>query len=244
MRLTWVVCGVVLAGCAGSVKTPLLNWPSQVAAEKAEGHVAIGRVVSRRSAGHGGGDLNWIGISRGTMDIPEQIRVDDTGRTGRPVSTEDSLRRFLDDSLRAAGFGTTSASDPAATAQIVIEVRDLFSDGSTADWSGTVALDLVIIDPKTGAERTRFDVEASGSNKRKSERCKEYEGMTTNPSTLNFCTLYDEAFSNLEQDLSQALRRPDVRAAMLAAAPPAPRCNEDKDCQDDRVCADGQCVNQ
>jgi hypothetical protein len=240
------------SGCAAPVASTLLRWSPLPPAGRSDGKVVLAEIVNRRPADRGGQDMNVIGNVRSTSGAATPVRVDDPKITSQPMGLDESVRRFVGDGLSAGGVGLVPADDPSATAVLAVEIRDFYADGYST-YAGRVALDVLVLDPKTRGERKRFRVQADGQSGKSSNNCEVWEKANASSAYTQFCFLFDKALNTAGQQLVTELGRPDVRAAILNvfSMPGAPNagsgggggCSKDTDCKGDRICDRGSCVD-
>jgi hypothetical protein len=246
---------VLVSGCVSPTASTVLRWNPLPAAARSEGKVVLTEVVNKRPADRGGADLNFIGNSRNQYGSATAMRVDDAQATSQPEALDVSVRRLVGEGLSAAGFGVAPADDGGATALVAVEIKDFFGDGYMV-YTARVALDLVVLDPKSRAERRRVSISADGNAGefgvgRDTQTCSAWEGATSSPIYAKFCWLYAHTLGTLQKQMTAELSRPDVRAAILNvfSVPGAPAaggggaggCTKDTDCKGDRICVKGEC---
>jgi hypothetical protein len=257
MRILLSIALPSFLGCVtvSPAQAPLLLWSVQAPAATAEGSVAVIQVVNQRTPNRGGPDLNLIANWRNAFGGAQPIRVDDSSQTTQPINVQESLTQLVTQALRAAGIGTTAAGDVGPTAHVVVEVGDFFADGYMGTITAKVALTVIILDPRTRAERRRLNVSSEGNWESSGPDCAAWEHV--NGITALYCKPYDHALSVAAQDLAQAFSKPEIRAALVGSSSPsvhgpaevAPQsvpadgCKKDTDCKGNRICVRGECTN-
>jgi hypothetical protein len=257
MRLGWVLVVVAVAaeGCASEPYGPYLKWEARPPAAQQAGRVAIKSVVNRRSMTEPNNVGNW----RAGFGIPYPIRVD-SGHTGaqiggvtfEPRPLDETLRALVSDGLQAAGLGLAAPNDPNATAQLVIEIQEFWVDGDFNDvYKAMVALNLVLLDPATGATRASATYRGQGTGDPGQDGKFAGEGTFAQRA---FKRALDRALAEISSGLAQppmrlaALGSGPAPAVMAPAAPPGSlracvpgqsiACVGAGGCQGFQVCAD------
>ncbi len=188
---------LMLGGCGPSGS--YLQWEPRVPAMQVQGRVAIKMVPNMRPAGHGDTEMNNLGNERSGFGIPFAVRLEDG------TTLDGVLSRMVAEAMISAGIGTAGPGDPNATANLAIEIHQFWCDGY-AGYKGTVELQLVLLDPASGAVRIRVPVTKDGSG----GSCRD---------------AYRGALTAVSQELVIAFSSPAVRAAAIggggAAPPPA-----------------------
>ena len=231
MRALVLVAMVGLGGCFPS--EPLITWSPLPQMGGGQGAVRIGQIVNRREPKKGGDDLNRVGNARSGWGIPYPVSAMD-GNYGVPQPVDQTLRRFVEQSLVASGINPAGYGP--ATSTMIIEVNELWFDGYM-NYNVKLALDLVILDPSNNSIRARVPLRSEGN-------------------AGHWRAAFDQAFTSAHNAAAGAFRDPQIRAALVAgglpppAAPPgaaAPAdvggCTKDTDCKGDRVCNRGRCVD-
>ncbi len=236
MRMT--VIAILFGAVACVPAEPLLRWNAQPPSGGVQGSVRVAQIVNRRPEKKGADDLNRLGNARSGFGIPYTISSVD-GNYGLPTPVDTTLRRFVDESLAAAGVGAGGYGPP--TAQIIIEVSDLWCDGYMS-YNATLGIDLVVLDPANMSARTRIPLRATGSGG-------------------NWQIAFQQAFNAAHAAAVNAFRDPRIREALVGAAGAAPvaapgypapaapapatnsGCAKDTDCKGDRVCERGRCID-
>jgi hypothetical protein len=181
---------LLLSGCTFG---PYLHWTAPSPTGVRAGRVAVRDVRDVRPRDQGGVDTSRLGTERTLTGDEIAIRPLDH-------TVPETVARFAGDALAASGFGVTQAGDPHATAHVVAEVRELWCDGYMV-YGARVAVDLVVIDPATGAPRARVPL-----------RREEKAGVCM--------VAFQRAFDGLLGDAVRTLTQPEPRGALLGAAPP------------------------
>jgi hypothetical protein len=197
---------VALSACAGTVPRAL-GWDAAAPAKEAFARVAVGNVANRRPRDRGGTNSSLVGYWRTPFGQRSFFRTDDDVS---PLLY--SVRGLVRDALRTAGVDVTSPEDPSATALVNVEIRELWTD-SEEPPDGTVALDLILLDPATHAERARVPVEGTGRigsrEAGSSPEC--HGGALTTAHCAYFVVPMDEAYRSIVEEF----HRPEIRSAAL-----------------------------
>jgi hypothetical protein len=226
MRL--IVLSTLMLGC-GAPMTPMLHWSSSMPPQSmVTGRVAIPFVVDKRPANRGGGDLANVGNVRSEFGIPNPVRTNG-GWTQMPELIDATLRRFVSETLQASGVGVVGPQDPTATSQLAVEITDFFADGyqgpfGSGEYRGRIALTIVILDPASRQPRGRLELAGEGTTRapRSAECYPVGQGMWRGLAGEQFCNIYLQALTTVQQQILQRLTDPMVRASLLGAPPPAP----------------------
>lgn len=196
MKNLIMLCGVLAGGCVPA--GPFLQWDAAAPAYvQPQGRVAIRYVPNRRPEKKGAQDAYQLGNQRSGFGIPYPIRPEGDPPIDQIVS------QIVTQSMAASGIGMTQAADPYATAHVSVEIHRLWCDGYYG-YKADVALQIVVIDPRNGAERMRIPVEREGSG----AFCRE---------------AYRRALTDVSHMITQAFLQPQVRMAVVGAPqPPSP----------------------
>jgi hypothetical protein len=182
----------------GCVMEPYLQWNAAPQSYMPpQGRVAIKYVPNRRPPKHGDNEMDNLGNERSGFGIPYAIRLQ--GEQNPPL--DQSITQMVVQSMAAAGIGSTQVQDPYATAHLSVEIQRFWCDGYGYSYKADVALNIVILDPRTGGVRTQFPVVREGSG----GMCRE---------------AYRRALSDVSGVITQAFAQPGIRAAVVGAAPP------------------------
>jgi hypothetical protein len=156
MRVGWALV-LSLVGCAAQNEV-YLRWQAGPPSGLLDGKVALKQVPNLRPNGRGAGSLVDIGSERSATGQVHAVRLE--GEANEPL--DHIVLRLTIDAMRSAGLAPTQAEDAAATAQLTVEIHEFWCDGTRAA-KVQVGLELVLLDPKTGAERLRVPVNTTGT---------------------------------------------------------------------------------
>jgi hypothetical protein len=147
---------LLIGGCATSSE-PYLRWHNGPPSGRLQGKVAIKQVPNLRPAGRGEGRLADIGRERTSAGVTAIVLEGDQN-----VSLDQSIMRLTIDAMLAAGLATTQPEDGTATAHLNIEIHNFWCD-SARSAKADVTVELVLLDPPSGAERLRVPVTGTGA---------------------------------------------------------------------------------
>jgi hypothetical protein len=183
-----------------------------------QGRVAVQFVVDKRPSGKGGDTPNVVGVKRSRIGIPHRIELDrPAGDRWLPSTLAQSMQALVGQALAATGVGVARADDPASTANLSVEIRELWVDGYMV-YGATAAVDLIVLDPRTQQERLRIplrrETKTPDSARRTSPECQVGGKFKTQ------CLALMSTLSELSEDLTTAFAQPGVRAALMGVPPP------------------------
>jgi hypothetical protein len=174
MRCVWWGIALAVAGCATGDQSAYLRWKEGPPSGRLDGKVAVKLVPNLRPAQHGDSDLSDIGRERTPQGQTVGIKL--AGEQNPRLDY--TVGKMTMAALRTAGLGITQPEDPKATAHLTIEIHDFWCDGLIAARA-SVGLELVLIDPASGAERLRVPVNATGT----AAQCREAFRIALGPPT-------------------------------------------------------------
>lgn len=190
-----VLCSVGSTGCTFR---PYLQWSVQAPAPVMEGLVAVKYVPNHRPPKEGGEAISSIGYQRSGWGIPFNINLE-----GENPSLDRTVFTLVSQALATAGIGMTVPANPQATSHMAIEINQFWCDGYFPVFNATVALEVVLLDPRTAAVRLRVPVRISEVN----SDCQ---------------SVYRDVLNKTYQYLVNAFRQPQVRVAAVMVNDPAP----------------------
>lgn len=192
-----LLCSVPFA--VGCVPQPYLIWESRPPAPMLQGRVAVKYVPNKRPPKHGDTELNNLGNERSGWGIPYAIRLQGDVNP----SLDQTVSRVVAEAMSAAGIGMTQLADPGRTADLSIEIVEFWCDGYGV-YKASVGLQLVFLDPATGAIRTQVPLRHEGAG--------------------GWCRdAYRQALTGIYNDVMYSLAQPGLRmAAISGGLPPMP----------------------
>jgi hypothetical protein len=185
-----LVFAFLLTGCVAT-QEPLLRWQAGPPSGRADGKVALKSVPNLRPAGHGEGGLLDVGLEHTAQGTANAVRLD-----GENNETLDRVvLRLTIDAMRASSLAPTQPEDRTATAHLIVEIHEFWCDAFHSA-KATVGLELVLLDPASGAERLRVPIQTTAVG----DSCR---------------IAFHEALSHAYQELAHAFSEQEVHTAAL-----------------------------